>query len=141
MVRNVLTPNPSYSEEERTIVYGTIVFIAKLLSRNNVNVIIDATANRRRYRDEARASIGRFAEVYLKCPLKVCMRREMIRKNRSGAPSMIYLKAKTGDSKTVPGVGVPYERPLFPEIVLDTSKLEPSKCADKVLDMIKTRFG
>jgi adenylylsulfate kinase len=141
MLRKVLTPDPRYSEEERAIVYGTLVFIAKLLTQNDVNVVIDATANRRKYRDAARASIGRFAEVYLKCPLQVCMRREMRRKNRSGAPSMIYLKAKTGDSRTVPGVGVPYEEPVSPEIILDTSKLKPSKCADRVLGMIKTRFG
>ncbi|MCK4633642.1 adenylyl-sulfate kinase, partial [Candidatus Bathyarchaeota archaeon] len=48
-LRKVLTPKPTYSLEERDIVYATLVYMAKLLTRNNVNVIIDATGNLRRY--------------------------------------------------------------------------------------------
>jgi len=140
MLRKVLTPSPSYTEEERDIVYGALVFVAKLLTQNKVNVIIDATANRRRYRDAGRLSISRFAEVYLKCPLQVCMKREIRRKKRSGAPSRIYLKAKTGASKTVPGVGVPYEESVSPELILDTSKLKPNECVDGVVGIIQARF-
>jgi len=141
MVREVLTPQPRYSEEERNIVYGTLVFVAKLLTQNNVNVIIDATGNRRRYRDAARRSIRRFAEVYLKCPLEVCMRREARRKRRFGAPSKIYLKGKTGASKTVPGLGAPYEEPFSPELTLDASQLGPVECARRIVEMILTELS
>jgi len=141
MVREVLTPRPRYSEEERNIVYGTLVFIAKLLTQNNVNVIIDATGNRRRYRDAARHSIRRFAEVYLKCPLEVCIRREARRKRRFGAPSKIYLKGKTGASKTVPGLGVPYEAPFSPELTLDTFQVGAIECAGKIVEMILTKLS
>lgn len=54
MLIKVVTPKPTYSEEERDMVYKAIVFVSKLLTQNGVNVIIDATGNRRRYRDEAR---------------------------------------------------------------------------------------
>lgn len=140
MVREVLTPRPKYSEDERDIVYGALVLVTKLLTQNGVNVIVDATANRRKYRDAARRSIRKFAEVYLKCPLGVCVQRETRRKRKFGAPSRIYLKGKTGASKTVPGLGVPYEKPLSAELVLDTSVLRPRVCAEKIATMVLTRF-
>ena len=140
MVRKVLTPNPTYSEDERTTVYRALVLLAQLLTQNDMNVIIDATANRRRYRDWARKRIRRFGEVYLKCPLQVCMKRERARKERFGAPSRIYLKGRTGASKTVPGVGVAYEKPLSPEVTLDTSRLDADECADRVVRFIQRKF-
>jgi len=140
MVREVLTPRPKYTEEERHVVYSTLVFVSTMLARNDVNVIIDATANRRRYRDEARRRITRFAEIYLKCPLEVCMQREKGRKRRFGAPSRIYAKARTGASKTVPGVGVPYEIPLSAELTVDTSLLRPNQSAEQISQFVLSRF-
>jgi adenylylsulfate kinase len=140
MVREVLTPRPKYTEEERHVVYSTLVFVSTMLARNDVNVIIDATANRRRYRDEARRSITRFAEIYLKCPLEVCMQREKGRKRRFGAPSRIYAKARTGASKTVPGVGVPYEIPLSAELTADTSQLRPNQSAEQISQFVLSTF-
>jgi adenylylsulfate kinase len=140
MVREVLTPRPKYTEEERHIVYTTLVFVSAVLARNEVNVIIDATANRRRYRNEARRSIKRFAEIYLKCPLEICMQRERGRKRRFGAPSHIYAKARTGASRTVPGVGVPYEVPLSPELTVDTSQLRVSQSVERIVQFVLSRF-
>jgi len=140
MVRKVLTVRPKYTEEERRVVYGALVFVAEILTQNGTNVIIDATANRRRYRDAARRSIPRFAEIYLKCPLEVCMQRERRRKRRFGAPSRIYSKARTGASKTVPGVGVPYERPFSPELTVDTYHLKPHESADQIAKFVLTKF-
>jgi adenylylsulfate kinase len=140
MVREVLTPRPKYTEEERHVVYGALVFVSTMLARNDVNVIIDATANRRKYRDEARRRITRFAEIYLKCPLEVCMQREKGRKRRFGAPSRIYAKARTGASKTVPGVGVPYEIPLSAELTVDTSLLRPNQSAEQISQFVLSRF-
>lgn len=140
MVREVLTPHPKYTEDERRVVYGALLFVTRILTHNGTNVIIDATANRRRYRNAARRSIPRFAEVYLKCPLAVCMRRERIRKRRFGAPSRIYMKAKTGASRTVPGVGVPYEQPLSPELTVDTYQLKPHESAGRIARYVLSQF-
>jgi adenylylsulfate kinase len=141
MVRKVLTVHPKYTEEERRVVYGALLFVSKMLTQNEVNVIIDATANRRRYRDEARRSIARFAEIYLKCPLEVCMEREKRRKRRFGAPPRIYAKARTGASKTVPGLGVPYEVPLSPELTTDTFQFRPNQSADQIAKFVLAEFG
>jgi adenylylsulfate kinase len=140
MVREVLTPRPKYTEEERHVVYGALVFVSTMLARNNVNVIIDATANRRRYRNGARRRIMRFAEIYLKCPLEICMQREKGRKRRFGAPSRIYAKARTGASKTVPGIGVPYEIPLSAELTVDTCQLRPNQSAEQISQFVLSKF-
>jgi len=141
MLRKVLTPKPTYTEEERKIVYDTLVFIAKLLASNNVNVIIDATANRRSYREKARKQIKNFVEVYVKCPISLCMQREKRRKKTFGAPKKIYEKGLKGVSGTVPGLGAPYEEPLKPEIIVETDRLTPKQCIQKILLFLEKKFG
>jgi adenylylsulfate kinase len=136
-IRSVVTPNPKYTEEERDVVYASLAYMAKLLSEEGVNVIIDATANRRRYRDLARSLIPKFAEIYIKATLEVCMQRELERKAKF-APKDIYKKAEKG--ALVPGVGVSYEEPLDPEIVVDTLKMNADQGAKLVAEKIKELF-
>jgi len=140
-LRKILTPKPSYSEEERDRVYSALSYIAELLTQNGVNVVIDATGNRRKYRDKARERIRKFIEVYVKCPIEVCIRREMKRRETHGAPKGIYAKAFKGESLTVPGVGAPYEEPLNPEVTVDSTKLTPSEAAEKIMVKIKAYRG
>ena len=135
-LRKVLTPKPSYSLEERDKVYATLVHIAELLTRNGVNVIIDATGNLKRYRENARKRIQAFTEVYLECPLETCEEREAGRRKTHNAPKQIYKKAQRGNATTVPGVGQPYEPPSSPELTLDTTQCSPKECAQKVLAKI-----
>ncbi len=133
-VRKFITPAPSYSDEEREIVYASLVYMAKLLVESGKPVIIDATANRRRYRDRARETIPNFAEVYVKCSLCLCMERERDRKAEH-APPGIYEKA-TVKGATVPGVNVPYEEPVNPEVVVDSEEMGIEECAKKVAEFI-----
>jgi len=140
MLRKVVTPKPSYSPEERDIVYATLVFVAKLLTENGVNVIIDATGNLRRYRDEARRQIPRFMEAYIRCPLGTCIERESKRGITFHAPKNIYKKGATGKSVTVPGLGAPYEPPQKPEVTVDSEKLSPEECAQKIYETLTQRF-
>lgn len=132
-LRKTLTPKPTYSLEERDIVYATLIYIAKLLTQNGVNVIIDATGNLKRYRENARKQIPRFMEVYLECPFEVCIQRETKRGKTFHAPKHIYKRALQGEAPTVPGLGAPYQPPLKPEITLNTTKLTPQQCAKKII--------
>ncbi len=138
-IRRVLTPNPRYTDEERDIVYASLAYMAKLLTECGMNVFIDATANRRRYRDAARRIIPQFAEVFIRCPLEVCMEREARRK-AAFSPKGIYKKSARAGAN-VPGVNVPYEEPLKPEIVIDSDKMKPDESAQKVADAVIAIFG
>ncbi len=139
-LREKLTPKPTYSLQERDVVYATMVYIAKLLTQNGVNVLIDATGNLRRYRDDARAQIPRFIEAYLECPVEVCMQREAERKETYHAPTQIYQKAlQNKDASTVPGVGQPYEAPLNPDVAVKNFTLSPEDVAKQVLEAIEAK--
>lgn len=135
-LRKILTPKPSYSIEERDIVYDALGYMACLLAHNGVNIVIDATANLRRYRDKLRHQIPQFIEVYLKCPQEVCIMREAKRKETYNAPREIYSKALDGKTKTVPGIGQPYEQPLFPEVTISTFDSNSDQGAQKILDAV-----
>jgi len=135
-LRKILTPKPCYSIGERDLVYETLVYIAVLLTQNGVNVVIDATANLRRYRDNARERIPQFIEVYLDCPLEVCMKREARRRETFFAPREIYSRALEGKADTVPGIGQPYEPPLHPEVTVSTLQSNSEQAAMRILDEI-----
>jgi adenylylsulfate kinase len=119
-LRRIVTPVPTYSDAEREVVYRSLVYAAKKLTELGHDVIIDATGNRRRWRALARELIPRYAEIYLRCPVEECVQREKQRKDTRGAPADIYTKGQEG--WPVPGMNVPYEEPLNPEIVIDTGQ-------------------
>ncbi len=138
-IRRVLTPYPKYTDEERDIVYASLAYMAKLLTESGINVFIDATANRSKYREAARQIIPQFAEVFIRCPLSVCMEREAHRK-AVFSPKGIYKKsAQTGAN--VPGVNIPYEEPMNPLVVIDSDIMKPDESARKVADAIINIYG
>jgi adenylylsulfate kinase len=135
-IRRLMVPKPSYTEEERDIVYRAFVLIAKLLYEGGVNVVLDATGHRRRWRTFARDLIPHFVEVYVKCPIEVCMRRETERE-QSLVKKRLYLDAlkrlRTGSRieglGEVPGVDVPYEESPNPDLILEGDRLDPVESA------------
>ena len=138
-LRRIVTPEPDYSDREREHVYRAIVYTAQTLYGLGHNVIIDATGNRRSWRELARREIPDFVEVFAKCRVEVCIEREKTRTERHGAPKDIYDKG--GKGAPVPGVNVPYEEPEQPEIVIDTEKEKPEEAADRIVKLIKNNKG
>jgi adenylylsulfate kinase len=135
-IRETLTPRPVYSDAERDVVYRALAYLAQLLTEQGVPVIIDATAHRREWRDMARVAIPRFAEVQLVCPSEVCREREETRPP-GHAPRGIYARAGRPGA-TVPGVDVPYEPALLPEVVIDTSKESVADGAARIVELART---
>jgi adenylylsulfate kinase len=135
-LRKIVTPNPRFSGNEREYVYKALVYTAKTVSELGHKVIIDATANKRIWREIARKLIPNFFEVYLRCPLDLCMEREKTRLDTHEAPKDIYDKGRKGSP--VPGLNVPYEEPENPELVIDTEKISPPVAAKMILKMIQS---
>jgi len=133
-LRKIVTPEPTYSEEERDMVYRCLVYAASALVENGHSVIIDATGNLRKWRDLARQLIPKYGEVYLKCPVELCMLRERERLQTHGAPRDIYKKGEAG--WPVPGISAPYEEPLNPELLIETDKTFLPEAVRKVEDLI-----
>lgn len=136
--RKIVTPVPTYSEEERDIVYRALVYLAKKLSEHGHKILIDATGNLRKWRELARQLIPGYVEVYLRCPLDSCILREQKRRETREAPSRIYQKGAEG--WPVPGMGAPYEEPLNPEITIDTDKLSIEETI-RIIEKTITKIG
>jgi adenylylsulfate kinase len=126
-LRRILTPNPTYSEEERERFYDILAFLGKLLVDNGINVIIAATANKREYRDKARRQIEKFYEVYIDCPVKICAERD---------PKGLYQKAKSGGISTLPGLQTDYEPPEKPDVVIASDKEDPNSAVRKIIAVL-----
>jgi len=127
-LRSILTPAPTYDEPERQWFYGVMVFLAQLLVNHGVNVLIAATAHKQEYRDRARASISRFAEIYVQCAPATCRHRD---------PKGLYAKAEQGQIDRFPGVQLPYEPPDRPDLVLDTERHDLATCVAQVLSFLR----
>lgn len=123
-LRQKLTPNPTYSPEERDWFYGVVTYLAGLLTDDGVNVLVAATASRRAYREAARVRIDRFAEVYVDCSREVCRARD---------PKGLWKRAAKGAISALPGVGTPYEPPQSPEIRVDTAHLSIDDASHQIL--------
>jgi adenylylsulfate kinase len=129
-VRREITPNARYGEGERDAFYATLAYLARVLVLHGVPVIIDATANRRAYRDRARKAIPRFLEVHVRCPLAVCQARD---------PKGIYRRGAEGTANNVPGVSAPYEPPLLPEVVVDGERDDPAVAARQIVSALEKK--
>jgi adenylylsulfate kinase len=131
-VRRLLTPQATYSSEERDLFYRALAFTGQCLVAHGVTVVFDATASRQAYRDWARAMIPRFIEVAVECPLALCMKRD-----RKGT----YQKGLRGESTTVPGLQSSYESPANPELRIDTTKLSPQEAAKQICDIVRATLA
>jgi adenylylsulfate kinase len=141
-LRKVLTPEPRYTDEERGIVYRALVLMAQLVTEHSTkSVIIDATGNRRAFRDLARERIPEFAEVYVTCAPEVCRSREASR-DAGAVEKDLYRKARSGQLEGgLPGVSTPYEEPLDPEVVVPSDRLSPRESAEKIMGFVRSRWG
>lgn len=128
VVRKSLCRDLGFSKKDRDENIRRVAFVAKLLTRNGVAVLTSFISPYREIRDEARREIGEFIEVYVKCPLEVCMSRDV---------KGMYKKAIRGEIKEFTGISDPYEEPVNPELVLETDRETLDESARKVLDYLK----
>jgi len=128
VVRNHLSKGLGFSKEDRDTNVRRIGFVCQLLSRNNIVAIAAAVSPYRETRDELRAKIVNFLEVYVKCPLEV-----LIERDKNG----LYQKALRGEIKNLAGVDDPYEEPLNPEVVVETDRETPEESVQKILKTLE----
>lgn len=127
-LREILTPQPTYSDAERDWFYRVMVYIGRLLTRNGVNVAFAATAAKQRYRDQARQRIEQFAEIHVQCSLATCMQRD---------PKGLYAKAQSGAIANLPGLQAPYDAPHAPELVVNTEALTVEQGALEIIERLQ----
>lgn len=127
-VRMGLSPQLGFSAEDRNLHNYRVIYISKLLMRNNVNVIVGLISPYRKTREYARSELDRFIEVFVKASVDECVRRD---------PKGLYKRALAGEIKQFTGIDDPYEEPLSPEISIDTEQETPEESAQKIFQFME----
>ena len=130
VVRETLTSDLGFSKDDRRKNLERVSFVAKLLTRNKVITLCTFVSPYRETRAWLRKEIGNFIEIYCKCSVEECARRDV---------KGMYAKAFKGEIKGFTGVDDPYEAPENAEIVLDTERRSEIKCRDQVLAFLFQR--
>jgi adenylylsulfate kinase len=132
VVRTHLSKGLSFSKEDRDINVRRIGFVAQVLSRNDVIAITAAISPYREVRDEVRKLITNdgagFVEVFVKCPLEVLAERDV---------KGLYKKAIAGEIQNFTGVSDPYEEPVNPEVVVDSSTEKVEDSIERIIQKLR----
>jgi len=130
-VRTHLSKGLGFSKEDRDTNIRRIGYVARLVARSGGVAITAAISPYREVRDEIRAETPGFVEVFARCPLDTLVERDV---------KGLYKKAIAGEIANFTGVSDPYEEPLHPEVVCDTSRETLRQSLSKVLDALE-RLG
>jgi adenylylsulfate kinase len=128
IVRTNLSKGLTFSRDDRNINVLRIGFVANLLTRNGVGVIVSAISPYKEARDQVRRRIVDFVEVFVDAPLEVCADRDV---------KGLYQKAFAGEIEQFTGVSDPYEPPNAPDLVLKTDEEGPEESAQKVIEKLE----
>ena len=128
IVRENLTKGLGFSKADRDENIRRIGFVANLLTRHNVIVLVSAISPYREIREEVRGKIGDFVEVFVNAPLSVCEERDV---------KGLYKRARAGEIKSFTGIDDPYEPPLNPEVECRTDLEELSESVNKILSKLQ----
>ncbi len=124
VVRQHLCKGLGFSKEDRDENIRRIGFVCGVLTRHGATAIAAAISPYRAIRDEVRASVGNFVEVYVKTSVEACIQRDV---------KGLYKKALAGEIKGFTGVDDPYEPPLKPEVIIETETESPKESAARIL--------
>jgi adenylyl-sulfate kinase len=127
-LRRHLSKDLGFSREDRDENIRRIGLIAELLSRNDVIAIVAAISPYRAVRQELRLRIQTFVEIHIDCPLDVLIARDT---------KGLYQKALRGEIPHFTGISDPYEHPIDPELVIDSSREAPEQSAERVWNRLK----
>jgi adenylylsulfate kinase len=125
-VRQMMRPELGFTRKDREAQARRVSYVAHLLARNGVAVIVAMITPYETSRQAARAGQGpRFTEVWLQCPIEVCQKRD---------PKGLYTRADAGAATHVTGLDDPFEEPLKPDLVVNTSIEPVARSAQRVLE-------
>lgn len=127
-VREHLARDLGFTREDRQRNVERITYVAKLLTKHGVIVLVSAISPYRESREYARNQIGRFVEIFVDAPLDVVIARDV---------KGLYKRALAGEIDHFTGVSDPYEPPKNPEITLDTVRESVEQCARRVIDYLE----
>jgi adenylylsulfate kinase len=132
MVRLHFSKELGFSKPDRDTNIERIGWVASRLTRHGAAVIVSAISPYEQTRRHARELVeewGPFVEVFVRAPVEECARRDV---------KGLYEKVSNGEITGFTGVDDPYEEPSSPELVVDTTELEPHDAAELILQRLRS---
>jgi adenylyl-sulfate kinase len=129
-VRTHLSKGLGFSREDRDTNVRRIGYVAKLVARSGACAITGAISPFRAIRDEQRAAIGRFVEVYCSSSIDALAARD---------PKGLYRRALAGEIKGFTGIDDPYEAPISPEVTVYTDRESKEESLAKIVFALEER--
>lgn len=126
IVRENLSSELTFSREHRNLNVTRIGFVASEITKNGGIALCAPIVPYEESRSANRELISRYGgyiEVHVATPLEICEQRD-----RKG----LYAKARKGIVKGVTGISDPYEEPIDPELVIDTSSVTPTEAVQEI---------
>ena len=127
-IRQALNRSLGFTREEIDTNLKRLAYECKLLNRNGVIALVAAVSPYRDIRDAIRADLGRFIEVYCRCPLEVLVQRDQ---------AGLFEKAQRGEIQHVAGVNAPYEEPFKPEVLINSDTETPEQGVARTLTTLE----
>ena len=124
IVRTTLSKGLGFSSGDRVTNLRRIAAMAQNLVQQQVVTIVAAICPYHAIREEVRATIGKYIEVYLNCPLEVCISRD---------PKGLYRQALAGEIQHFTGIGDVFEIPVRPDIEVTTHREDPAASLARIL--------
>ncbi|MCI4324559.1 MAG: adenylyl-sulfate kinase [Thermoplasmata archaeon] len=130
-VRAMFSPELGYTRKDREFHARRVSYVARMLARNGVAVVVAMITPYETSRQAARAvASDHFSEVWLNCPVDVCRARDA---------KGLYKRAGEGSIKKFTGVDDPFEEPLNPDLVVDTANGAAEAGAEQILAHLRSR--
>ncbi|HUC90590.1 MAG TPA: adenylyl-sulfate kinase [Paenibacillus sp.] len=132
-LRETICKGLGFSREERFENIKRMAYVAKLLSRNGIDVLVSAITPYREMREYLRGQVPGYVEIYVNCPLEECERRDV---------KGLYAKARRGELNHFTGISDPFEEPAHPDMTIFTASASLRQNGGAVLDWLdrKPRF-
>jgi adenylyl-sulfate kinase len=128
-IRTGLNQGLGFSEADRAENIRRIGEVAKLFVDAGLIVLTAFISPAAAERGRVRSMIpeGLFVEIFVDCPVELCEQRD---------PKGLYRKARSGEIQEFTGISAPYEAPIHPELVLQSSKIDVTRCVETVIQYL-----
>lgn len=126
-IRQALNRSLGFTPEEIETNLRRIAYECKLLNRNGIIALVAAISPYREMRAAIRSEIGRYVQVYCKCPMKVLFKRSRD----------LFERAERGEIAHVAGVNAPYEEPRNADVTVNTDIQTPEEAAGRILGRLE----
>lgn len=133
-IRMGIGNNLSFNAEDRAENIRRIAEVSKLMLDAGLVVCASFISPFKKDRQLVQSLVGKenYFEVFVNTPLEVCQTRDV---------KGLYAKAKKGEIKEFTGISSPYEPPVAPDVIIDTSKMSISEATNIILDKIKPKLS